>query len=349
MKNTLRRANADEIKHWDELVATNPSAGEVFQSKAFANIKKRQGWQPEFWVYETSFGPVYALFLTRQVLSVGRIVYIPRGPGVINIKQWREICRLNRKFEKNAVLIKMDPPIARDRVKTLPEDLIKVGNIQRSSVNTVVIDLNQSEEELLRSFRQRARRSIRGGKKENLRVIDVEPSSSSVAQMWKLYSSTAKRAKLQTRHPKYYHRFWQEFAGSGVGRFFFVLEQNKQEPVAGAFVHWLGQNALYKDGGSRRDTQAHFSHLLHWQIMRWLTEQGVTKYDLGGTPPSDRLDDPTHTLATLATFKLSFGAPVTDFVGTHDQILKPTEYKKWLKAERLWRAAMRRTPIRDIY
>jgi lipid II:glycine glycyltransferase (peptidoglycan interpeptide bridge formation enzyme) len=348
VKSNLRRATAREVKHWDELLPENPAGGEVFQTKAFAAIKRRQGWRPEFWVYETSFGQVYALALTRRVPGVGRVVHIPRGPGVANVKQWREICRLNRKFE-NAVLIKMDPPILRADAKTLPSDLVKVSNVQRSTVNTVVIDLDQSEDDLWRSFRQRARRSIRGGKKEKLRVIDAEPSPLAMDQMWKLYKGTARRANLVTRRQKYYRHFWQEFGSTGVGRFFFVLEPDSPEPIAGAFVHWSGRNALYKDGGSRRDSKTHFSHLLHWQIMRWLAERGISSYDLGGAPPSDRLGDPAHTLASLATFKLSFGAPVTDFVGTYDQILKPVEYQRWRQIERLWRGLARRTPFRDIY
>jgi lipid II:glycine glycyltransferase (peptidoglycan interpeptide bridge formation enzyme) len=345
----LRKATEREIKRWDELITTNnPAGGEVFQTKAFALVKKRQGWQPEFWVYETSFGPIYTLALTRRVASVGRVVYIPRGPGVINVKQWREICRLNRKFD-SAVLIKMDPPIIRKDVATLPSDLVKVGNVQRSTVNTTVIDLSRPEDDLWRSFRQRARRSIRGGRKEKLRIIDVKPSPTSVKQMWQLYKGTARRAKLRTRRQNYYQRFWQEFGGQGIGRFFFVFEPGQPEPIAGAFVNWSGENALYKDGGSRRDSRTHYSHLLHWQIMRWLAKRGIRNYDLGGTPPSDRLGDSTHPLASLTTVNLSCGTSVVDFVGTYDQVLKPTEYQRWRKLERLWRAAVRRTPIRDIY
>ncbi|MDR1969752.1 MAG: peptidoglycan bridge formation glycyltransferase FemA/FemB family protein [Candidatus Nomurabacteria bacterium] len=345
----LRRATVREVKRWDEFLAENPAGGEVFQTKAFATIKQNQGWQPEFWVYETSYGKVYTLTLTRQIIGVGRIIYIPRGPGVTNVKQWREICRLNRSFERAAVLIKMDPPIVRASVKTLPSDLTKVGNVQRSTVNTVTINLDQSEDDLWRSFRQRARRSIRGGKKEQLRMIDVKPSPDSARQMWRLYKGTAKRARLSTRRQSYYQRFWQEFGSAGMGRFFFVLPPNESKPIAGAFVSWSGQNALYKDGGSRRNTNTHFSHLLHWQIMHWLGERGITSYDLGGTPPSDQLNDPTHVLASLATFKLSFGAPVTDFIGTYDQVLKPADYKRWRRIERLWRGIARRTSSRDIY
>jgi lipid II:glycine glycyltransferase (peptidoglycan interpeptide bridge formation enzyme) len=349
VKSLLRKARNDEVTKWDELVAKNPAGGEVFQAKAFAKIKDRQGWQTEFWVYETTFGKVYTLALSRRIYGLGKIIYIPRGPNVASVSQWREICKLNRKFLSDAIFVKMEPPILQTETKTLPDDLTHVENIQGSVANTIVINLDKDEDDLWHSLRQRARRSIRGGKKEKLQIREVDFSRESAAEMWKLYKETVQRAKVKTRGRNYFYKFWREYSVADNGRFFFVTSFNGGEPIAGAFVHWSGRNALYKDGGSRRDSQAHFSHLLHWQIMNSLHEKGIKFYDLGGTPPSDKLDDKTHRLASLVTFKLSFGAPVADYVGAYDQILKPKEYKKWRKLEKLWRSAARRTPFRDIY
>ncbi len=349
VKSLLRAARKDEIAHWDELIATNPAGGEVFQAKAFACIKARQRWRAEYWVYETSFGPVYTLMLSKKIPFLGKISYIPRGPGVIDLRQWREVCRLNRKFMKDAISLKMEPPILCGNIKTLPEDLLHVTDIQGSVAHTVIIKLNKSEDDLWRSFRQRARRSIRGSRKEQLHVVDEGFSHENALHMWQLYKYTANRAHLVTRERKYYYRFWRNYIETGQGRFFFVVKPDSDQPIAGAFVQWSGVNALYKDGGSRRDTCAHFSHLLQWQIMRYLRGRGIQNYDLGGTPPSDRLDDPTERLASLATFKLSFGAPVIDHVGAYDQILQPAKYKRWSRLEHAWRGLMRRTPIRDIY
>ena len=87
MKKTLRKATTEEFNNWDELISNNPYGVELYQTKSFASIKQRQGWHPEFWVYETSFGKVYALALVRKIIGLGRVIYIPRGPSVIDVKQ----------------------------------------------------------------------------------------------------------------------------------------------------------------------------------------------------------------------------------------------------------------------
>lgn len=349
MKKTLRTATPTEIEQWDSLLAKNPYASEPFQSKAFAAVKTARGWTPEFWVYETSFGPVYALALTRKIAGLGRVIYLPRGPSVIEPKQWSEICRLNQQNLNDAAVVKMEPPIASPKLKIRRNDLTKIENIQKSIVSTVTVNLSRGEDELLASFRQRARRAIRGGRREQLTVTEGAFSPKNVDLMWKLYKETAKRAGLKIRSEEYFAHFWREYIERDQGRFFFVWEPNSKTPLAGLFVCFVGENALYKDGGSRRGTKAHFSHLLQWETMLYLKGRGVKNYDLGGTPPSDRLDDPTHRLASLSTFKLSFGAPVIDYVGTFDQILRPRHYKRWRIIERTWRRAAAHLPYRDIY
>ena len=344
----LRRATDDEIRHWHELIATNPAGGDVLQTQAFAAVKAQYGWRPEFWVYETSFGPVYALFLTKNIPRVGRVIYVPRGPSVNNIKEWREICRLNRKH-LHATLVRMEPPILKTAVRILPNNLVKVDNIQKHLSSTVILNLNQDETSLLASFRQRARRSIRGGKREKLRVVNAGFSAQSVNQMWRLYKETARRASLRIRPKSYYRRFWRRFCEQDLGRFFFVMAPGESAPIAGAFVCIIGSYALYKDGGSRRDVDAHFSHLLHWRIMQWLRARNVTRYDLDGTPPSDRLHDTTHRLYSIGIFKTSFGAPVVDYVGAYDQILHYQDYKRWLRVEKISQTILNHTPRRGLY
>lgn len=349
MKRSLRQASSEEIKNWDTLLSINPYGAEPYQSGAFSVIKASQGWRVEHWVYETSFGPVYALALNRNLAGLGRVVYIPRGPSVIEPKHWSEICRINRQELKDVIVVKMEPPIIQDDLKVTRDDLCKVGDIQKSVVNTVVIELDKTDDELWDSFRQRARRSIRGGRREQLTVSEGAFSPKNVDLMWDLYKETAARAGIKTRPKEYFIRFWREFMSHDQGKFLFVWEVGADKPIAGLFVCHVGDRALYKDGGSRRDTKTHFSHLLHWHTMQYLKSRGIKKYDLGGTPPSDRLGDPTHRLSKLTTFKLSFGTPVTDYIGTYDQILKPRQYKKWRVIERIWRNVVERTPRRDIY
>ncbi len=349
MNKPLRLATATEIKQWDDLLSHNPYGAEPYQTTSFATIKQKQGWKPEYWVYSTKSGAVYALALIRTLPGLGRVVYIPRGPSVIDPKQWSEISSINRQQLKDVIAIKMEPPILTSKLKVLRDDIKKVGDIQGSVVNTVIIDLDQDEEKLWDSFKQRARRSIRGGRREQLKISEGAFSPKNVDLLWNLYRETAARAGLKVRSKAYYENFWREYTNHGQGRFFFAWTPDGERPIAGLFVCYVGDTALYKDGGSRRDAKAHFSHLLQWETMRYLQQKGIHRYDLGGTPPAHQIANPSHRLASLATFKLSFGAPIIEHVGAYDQILKPRAYRVWLSIERLWRAIASRTNYRDLY
>jgi hypothetical protein len=46
----MRRARADELARWNDLIAANPDGGNVLQVKAFARTKARHAWRPRFFV-----------------------------------------------------------------------------------------------------------------------------------------------------------------------------------------------------------------------------------------------------------------------------------------------------------
>jgi lipid II:glycine glycyltransferase (peptidoglycan interpeptide bridge formation enzyme) len=327
-KTTVRLAREDEIMQWDKLILENPDGGETMQTRTMAEIKKSQGWEPEYWVYETSFGAVYATVLTRHLFGMGRLCYMMRGPGVANAKQFAEIVKLNKIWEKFGFAIKMEPPIT-EVVKT-NDDLVKVHNIQPNA-NTIVLNLSKPEDEILTNFRQRARREIRAAEKEGVTVKQVEITDETLNQMFELYKSTGERAGFFIRPKNYYMNFWCKFADADEGSLYFAYAPSEKQPLAGAFICHLGKKALYKDGGSRRSDHKHFAHFLQWEIMRNLKSRGISEYDLHGVPPQDRLDDKNHPLAGLAMFKISFSDNIIEYAGAYDQILNPKIYKRWIK------------------
>ena len=89
------------------MLGQNPYGAEPYQTASFAAVKALQGWKSEFWIYNTKSGPVYALALIRKLPGLGRIAYIPRGPSVIDPKQWSEICRINRQQLTDVVAVKV--------------------------------------------------------------------------------------------------------------------------------------------------------------------------------------------------------------------------------------------------
>jgi len=322
----MRLATKQEIAEWDKLLQQNPDGGDILQSKTMARVKETQGWQTEFWVHETSFGAVYATVLTRRFRGFGKLAYLARGPGVINAEQLREIVEQNKKL-KGFFAVKMEPPIP---LGTKLAHLKKVPNIQ-ANASTVIIDLRPSEEEILASFRQRARREIRAADKDGIVVKKVKLTDETIDQMFDLYAETGRRAPFFVRPKNYYETFWRYWHAAGEGDLYFAYVSGSKMPIAGAFICKMGQKALYKDGGSQRTAHKHFAHKLQWEVMKDLKAQGITDYDLHGVPPHDRLHDPTHSQAGLAMFKLSFNEEITECVGAYDQILRPRRYALWAK------------------
>jgi len=341
----MRLATRDEIANWDKLLQKNPDGGDILQSKTMARTKETTGWKSEFWVYETSFGNVYATTLSQKFFGLGKLAYLVRGPGVVNAEQLREITEQNQKL-KGFFATKMEPAIPWGAKLN---DLKKVKDIQANS-STVMIDLTPSEDQIFASFRQRARREIRAADKDDIEIKKVPLTDETIDQMFKLYSDTGKRAPFFVRPRIYHETFWRYFHSAGEGDLYFAYAPNEKMPIAGAFICKMGKKALYKDGGSERTAHKHFAHKLQWEIMRDLKGQGIREYDLHGVPPHDRLHDPTHPHAGLAMFKLSFNEEITEYVGAYDQILNSRKYALWVKyGQRIYQSLAYRLHKTTLY
>ena len=95
---------------------------------------------------------------------------------------------------------------------------------------------------------------------------------------------------------------------------------------------YLGEKGTYKDGASIRKRNAYgASHLLQWEIIKWMKANNVTSYDLCGVPPSDKILDESHPHYGLGRFKTSFNKQVTDYIGAYDLVVKPISYKLWAR------------------
>ncbi len=155
----------------------------------------------------------------------------------------------------------------------------------------------------------------------------------SVNLMYRLMSSTQKRAGFFLRKKAYFQKYWQDLARAKMGQL--LIAKYQDQVLAGVFATIFNKKAYYKDGGSfpvQRNLMA--PYLLQWEAIRWAKSKGATSYDLVAVPPKDQLDNPDHLLAGLYQFKRGFNSQVTEFVGCWDLVL--TNKNHWAKTEKYY-------------
>ena len=326
---TMRFATPDELAHWDELLTNNPDGGNVFQMLEMAETKRLGGWYPRYIIADNSAITV----IEKHVFGHGKFWYIPKGPGINTIEELTAILSELKNFaaQQGVFAIKIEPEIL--ETDASQRSLRELGLISTPAVqpntSTVVIDLSPALEDVLAGFNQKGRHAINRAIRDGVTAKPVELSEANMRTMFNLLASTAAgRFESSLRSYEYYKHFWQRFASSGHGQLFFAYVDN--QVVAAAYCLYLGKKGLYKDGASIREKITYgASHLLQWEIMSWMKTQGVTSYDLCGTPHSSAIDDPSHKFHGVGRFKTSFNKHVTDYVGAYDLVVNPRAYHRW--------------------
>lgn len=353
---TARFATAAEIDQWDTLVIANPHGGNLLQSAAFAAVKGNYGWDTQFLAFEGPSYTSYNLVLEKSFPVLGKLWYLIKGPDVADVAEIPALLEALQAFVKRAKLnvfcVKIEPDViasAQAHAMLSGAGLVKVPDLQPND-NTALLDISPEPNQLLRNLHSRGRNAVRRAQREEVEVVRMEPTQETMDTMYQLMVGTiAAKSTNTVRDFEYYRQFWTEFAQRGQGRFYFVFEDGVAS--VGAFVINYGAKATYKDGGSlQKRNQYGDSHLVQWVAINDMKEQGALEYDFCGTPPSDRLKDPTHAHHGLGLFKTSFSKTVTDFVGCYDLVLSPVRYKLWTVAgERVFRQLYTRRTGKQFY
>lgn len=327
---TLREASPDELSRWDDLVWGNPGGPELYQCRSYAELKAPV-WRARYLVHEhPDREPVHALYLYRRVPPFGELWYCPMGPRVADADHAR-LCFEDLRVDGRPFAVVLEPsvpatsPQDREDLIASVEGMRSMPDLQQGQ-HTVLVDLRPDEEELLASFRQRARRFIR---KTDGAVIEHRTDPEALAIMWSLFSETMERAGVDYRQPEYHQDAWRRYIDAGLGHFVLARPREGAEHEAGAFIIHRGELGYYKDGGSRRSKDSNgLQYRVQWEAMRWCKERGATTYDMYGAPPSWLAEDENHKLYPLVQFKTAF-APIVDQVGTMQLVLRPRVFRAW--------------------
>ncbi|PWB72412.1 MAG: hypothetical protein C3F07_12005 [Anaerolineales bacterium] len=292
-----------------------------------------------------------ALILKRQIIRNGfaarlSVLYSPKGP----LLDWANESLRNRVLKdlqsfakkQGAIFLKVDPDVVLGTgVPGGEEDVVDNGgqavmsDLKRKGWeysadqiqfrNTVLIDLNPSEEELLARMKQKTRYNIRLAEKKgvSLRVGRQED----LAMLYKMYAETSVRDGFVIRDEGYYKTVWSLFMNSSEPTCEPLIAEVDGEPVAAIFVFYFAGRAYYVYGMSRSVHREKMpTYLLQWEAMKRAKAKGCAVYDLWGAP---EVFDESDSMWGVYRFKEGLGGQVVRTLGAYDFAPSPLWYKMY--------------------
>ena len=303
----------------------------------------------------TFHSPVAAtLILKRQIIRNGfaarlSVLYSPKGP----LLDWTNEPLRNRVLndlqsfakKQGAIFLKCDPDVVLGTgVPKSEEDVpensgqavmseLKRRGWEYSSDqiqfrNTVLIDLNPSEEEMLARMKQKTRYNIRLAEKKGvaLRVGTL----GDLGMLYKMYAETSVRDSFVIRDEGYYKTVWELFMLGEQSSMPFaepLIAEVDGEPVAAIFVFYFARRAYYVYGMSRSVHREKMpTYLLQWEAMKRAKAKGCTVYDLWGAPEAF---DESDSMWGVYRFKEGLGGQVVRTLGAYDFAPSPLWYKMY--------------------
>jgi lipid II:glycine glycyltransferase (peptidoglycan interpeptide bridge formation enzyme) len=305
----------------------------VLQSWTWGEFKSRHGWSATRFLFQEGEKTVGAASVLQRKLPrlPASVLYVPKGPAF----DWTDTAmaaRLLAEIEKiaqrrRALFVKIDPDIhypdsvpafsphpvnAPDLARLLTARGWRFSDEQIQFRNTVLLDLSQSEDELLAAMKQKTRYNIRLAMRRGVSIR--RGTAADLDTFNQLYAETAQRDGFLIRPPSYYRDAWGSFLEAGLAHLF--LAEVEGETVAGLILFTFGSIAWYLYGASSNRHRKHMpNQLLQWEAIRRARSMGCAVYDLWGAP--DHLDE-SDPMWGVVRFKLGLGGQLTCGLGAWD-------------------------------
>jgi len=332
------------------------------QTREWAQVKEKYGWQPMPHVWYEGEKLVAAAMILKRALPIRgfaarlSVFYIPKGP----IMDWENESLRKRvlsdlqKFAKKegAIFIKIDPDVVlgtgipeKEDETTSQKDarrVISIGEKLQSALtkrgwrysddqiqfrNTVLVDLQEDEEEILMRMKSKTRYNIRLSSRKGVAVR--VGTSEDWGMLYKMYAETSVRDGFAIRDENYYRTVWQLFrpqtSDFRLPLAELLIADVDGEPVAAIFVFYFAERAYYVYGMSTTNHRNKMpTYLLQWEAMKRAKERGCTVYDLWGAP---EIFDESDDMWGVFRFKSGLGGEVVRTLGAWDYAPNPLWYK----------------------
>lgn len=184
-----------------------------------------------------------------------------------------------------------------------------------------ILDLDKSEDEILKGMRQRLRRALRKAEKNNI-TIEKTTDPATISEFYRIQLETAGRQQFVAFSEEFLKKQFEAFASTGNAVLY--TARHEGEILAQNFMIFYGNEASYHYGVSTQlGTKLSGAPLLHMQAMRDARERGIGRYNFWGIVDED---DSKHRFYGVSVFKRGFGVEELRYLPAHDLVIKPVIY-----------------------
>ena len=320
--------DAGSREKWDKFVTSHPEAN-FLQSWDFYEFHKSRGNTVVRRITMDGKKIIAAYAGVVEAAKRGRHLAIAGGP----ILDWtnetlvKEIfADMKNEGEKNhCVFVRVRPQLERsEKAFKLFADLgLKKAPTFLSVEYAAILDLNKSEEEIIKGMHRRIRYAVNNARNKGF-TIEKSQDPKDIHEFYKIELATAKRQEFVAFSEDFLTKQFAAFAKNNEA----VLYTAKYEGqiLAQNFMIFYGNEASYHYAVSTElGTKMSGSPILHVEAMRDARERGIKRYNLWGIVGED---EKKHRFYGVSFFKRGFGGDELKYLPAHDLIISPVKYQK---------------------
>ncbi|MBU0647911.1 peptidoglycan bridge formation glycyltransferase FemA/FemB family protein, partial [Patescibacteria group bacterium] len=296
----------------------NPRA--LTQTGYWLDIEKKMGHQA-YIIFTTKDKQITSsALLIKHPLSINKnYLYCPYGPVVnkdLPAKEIpniiKELMREIRKFIdlSNTIFIRFEPfhQDCHCVYHSLQSSGFKATNHFTQPKDTLILNLLQSEDEILKNMKQKTRYNIRLAERKG---VEIEKSTDpiQVELFHQLLLNTCDRDNFRPHPLEHYLNIIDVLGPQKIAYVYHAKYKNKI--IASNIITSFGRIATYLHGASSNTYRNLMpTYLLQWRAIQDAIQQGCRFYDFGGIAPPEANDQ--HPWHGITKFKTGFGGiPIT--------------------------------------
>jgi lipid II:glycine glycyltransferase (peptidoglycan interpeptide bridge formation enzyme) len=273
--------------------------------------------------------------IPKTKFSIGTIL---RGPEIDDqiLEKVTEIAK-----KENAIFVKFEPNVFQKSFDNLENETILSQKPQFRHLKkspkvafypfTYLVDLTQTENQILESMHTKTRYNIRVANRHGVEVKEQTDDKGFEIYL-KLLFETTKRKGFYLHSKKYHKDLWKKLKDTGM---IHIMLASYQSQVISAFMIFKLKDQLFYPYGASLDLyrKVMAPTLLMWEVIKLGKELKCKTFDMWGClGPRAKENENGY---GFHRFKQGYGGQLMEYVGTYDLVINPLLYKTYNSVDKI--------------